>query len=348
MAKKAKQEILGNNDVKDWNKRFGEDAVLGDTIKIRPYIGTGSISLDMALTYPIVEGSIIEIAGAESTGKTTTALEITVRAQKDGYTTFYFDLENRLEAQLLSCIKDLDLDNWLRIRPENGNLALEQVCEIIRECPKAFIIIDSIPAIVHEAIMAKSMSEDTMAKGASLLHKFCKKNMQVIAKTGAIVVFINQTRDSLDPYKPGPQTPGGKAMKFFAQQRIMMKTNKKDLILDDAKNPIGHYIECKVVKNSYAAANRVARVPIIYGKGISRLHDLFDCGMDLGIITRGGPMYTYNGVKYKGKNEILSEFKTKPDILDMLERDLRELNEENNISECNDGEDLKSTQDKDD
>ena len=80
---------------------------MGSDIKLRPCVGTGALSLDIALGHPLPEGSVVEFAGAEGTGKTTVALSACVQAQKKGYHVFYFDLERRVEVPILKCIKDL-------------------------------------------------------------------------------------------------------------------------------------------------------------------------------------------------------------------------------------------------
>ena len=70
------------------SKEFGEGSImkLGNNLNMEiEVITTGSINIDMALGVGgVPKGRIIEVYGAESSGKTTIALHIVAQAQKNG------------------------------------------------------------------------------------------------------------------------------------------------------------------------------------------------------------------------------------------------------------------------
>ena len=87
MAQKKEKNMLGLEDaLEEIKQRFGENAImkLDDVKRVDVNaISTGSISLDWALGVGgVPRGRVIEIFGAESSGKTTLALHILSEAQK--------------------------------------------------------------------------------------------------------------------------------------------------------------------------------------------------------------------------------------------------------------------------
>src|SRR3990167_9366185 len=83
------------------NERFGEGAIM----KLRDahavdvdVIPTGSIAMDQALGVGgVPRGRIVEIYGAESSGKTTLCLHIVAEAQKKGGVCAYIDAEHAMD-----------------------------------------------------------------------------------------------------------------------------------------------------------------------------------------------------------------------------------------------------------
>ena len=81
----SKEKAL-ENAIKQISKEFGEGSImkLGENLSMNiEVIPTGSINLDAALGVKgVPRGRVIEVYGAESSGKTTIALHIVAEAQK--------------------------------------------------------------------------------------------------------------------------------------------------------------------------------------------------------------------------------------------------------------------------
>src|SRR3989338_8000419 len=90
-----------NSAIDSIKERFGEGAImkLSETNKVNvDAIPTGSIAMDMALGVGgMPRGRIIEIYGAESSGKTTLSLHIVSEAQKKGGVCAYIDAEHAMD-----------------------------------------------------------------------------------------------------------------------------------------------------------------------------------------------------------------------------------------------------------
>ncbi|HCW92972.1 MAG TPA: DNA recombination/repair protein RecA, partial [Flexistipes sinusarabici] len=95
---------------------FGKGAVmrLGDKAAEKlPVIPTGSLSLDIALGVGgVPRGRIVEIYGAESSGKTTVALHVIAEAQKKGGVAAFVDAEHAMDPVYADAI-GVDTDNLL-------------------------------------------------------------------------------------------------------------------------------------------------------------------------------------------------------------------------------------------
>lgn len=86
-------------------------------------------------------------------------------------------------------------------------------------------------------------------------------------------------------------TPGGRALKFYASQRVDVRAGEKIKASGKMTDPIGHKLRLKVVKNKLAPPFRVASSAIIYGQGLDRAGELIDLAEAQGVITRKGAFY---------------------------------------------------------
>lgn len=82
-------------------RQFGKGSIMqlgGQAIADVPYIPTGSLALDHALGVgSIPRGPVTEIFGPESGGKTTLALHIMAKAQKQGGLSAFIDAEHAMD-----------------------------------------------------------------------------------------------------------------------------------------------------------------------------------------------------------------------------------------------------------
>lgn len=83
------------------NDKYGDDLIMNESAKKEMRVQalpSGILSLDLAMGiggYP--RGRLIEVFGAESSGKTTVALHAVAQAQKLGGIAAYIDVENSLD-----------------------------------------------------------------------------------------------------------------------------------------------------------------------------------------------------------------------------------------------------------
>ena len=138
-------------------------------------IPTGSINLDIALGIGgVPKGRIIEVYGAESSGKTTLALHIIAEAQKQGGTVAFIDAEHALDPVYAKAL-GVDIDELLISQPDYGEQALEIADTLVRSGAIDLIVIDSVAALVPKAEIDGEMSDQQMGLQARLMSKGLRK-----------------------------------------------------------------------------------------------------------------------------------------------------------------------------
>ena len=190
--------------------RLGEAANLGVEA-----ISCGSLSLDIALGvggFP--RGRIIEIFGAEASGKTTLALHAAAEAQKVGGTAAFIDAEHALDPAYAKKI-GVDIDELLISQPDYGEQCLEITDYLVRSGAVDVIIIDSVAALVPKSELEGEMGDFHVGAQARMMSQALRKLTSSISRSRGSVIFINQLREKIGVVFGNPETTtGGNALKF--------------------------------------------------------------------------------------------------------------------------------------
>ena len=80
----------------------------------------------------------------------------------------------------------------------------------------------------------------------------------------------------------------------------------------------------KVVKNKIAPPFKEAEFDIMFGTGISKEGDILDLAANVGIISKSGAWYAYNGEKIgQGRENSKKYLEDHPDIAETVEHAIR-------------------------
>lgn len=278
--------------IKELKDKYGEGVImkLGEAKKVDvDAVPTGSLSLDLALGVGgVPRGRIIEIFGNESSGKTSLALHVVGEAQKRGGTAAFIDAEHALDPDYAKKI-GVDIDNLLISQPDTGEDALDIVETLVSSKTVDVIVVDSVAALTPRAEIEGSMDQQQMGLQARLMAKALRKITAIAAKSGTIIIFINQVRQRIGIRFGDPETtPGGKALKFYSSVRIKLIRAAK---IAKGTDIIGNRVIAKVVKNKVAPPFKETEFDILYDQGISRLSDVIKTAERYGVLTKKGNTY---------------------------------------------------------
>ncbi len=323
-----KQKLL-QATLQKLEKEYGKGTVMrlderaDQTIEVIP---TGSLALDAALGVGgLPRGRIVEIYGPEASGKTTLALHAIAEANKLGGMAAFVDAEHAFDpvyAQKLG----IDTTQLIISQPDYGEQALEIADTLIRSGALDVVVIDSVAALVPKAELEGEMGDAKVGLQARLMSQALRKLTASISRTRCIAIFINQLREKIGGmamYGPSETTTGGNALKFYASVRLDVR---RIGAIKEGNDIIGHRVRVKVVKNKVAPPFKTAEFDILYGEGISRIGEVIDIGVQLGIIQKSGSWYSYEGQRLaQGRENLRAFLKDHPELVEKLEKQIRPL-----------------------
>jgi recombination protein RecA len=285
-------------------------------------ISTGSIGLDAALGIGgLPKGRVVEIYGPESSGKTTLAIHVIAEAQKKGGMCAFIDAEHAFDSVYAQKL-GVDIDNLLISQPDYGEQALEIADRLILSGALDVVVIDSVAALVPKGELEGEMGDSKMGLQARLMSQALRKLTATISKTNSCCIFINQLREKIGVMFGNPETTtGGNALKFYASVRLDIR---RMTTIKDGDEVVGNHVKVKVVKNKVAPPFRQAEFDIIYGEGISKMGEVVDMGAELGILTKSGSWFSYNGDKLgQGRDAVKQLMLDNPALATEIEEKIR-------------------------
>ncbi|WP_375659435.1 recombinase RecA [Bartonella sp. MR30HLJHH] len=269
-------------------------------------VPTGSLSLDIALGIGgLPKGRIVEIYGPESSGKTTLALHAIAEAQKGGGICAFIDAEHALDP-IYARKLGVDLENLFISQPDTGEQALEITETLVRSGAVDVLVVDSVAALTPRAEIDGEMGDALPGLQARLMSKALRKLTAAIFRSNCMVVFINQIRMKIGVMFGSPETTtGGNALKFYASVRLDIRRIGS---IKDRDAIVGNQTRVKVVKNKLAPPFKQVEFDIIYGEGISKVGELIDLGVKVGIVEKSGAWFSYNSQRLGQGRENAKQF----------------------------------------
>ena len=309
------ERAFGKGSIMRMGARAGDEQV--ETVP------SGSLGLDLALGIGgLPRGRVIEIYGPESSGKTTLALHAIAEAQKRGGTCAFIDAEHALDPVYARKL-GVDVDNLLISQPDTGEQGLEIADTLVRSGAVDVLVIDSVAALVPRAELEGEMGDSHVGLHARLMSQALRKITGSVSRSNTMMIFLNQIRLKIGVMFGNPETTtGGNALKFYASIRMEIR---RIGAIKDREEVIGNQTRVKVVKNKLAPPFRQVEFDIMYGEGISKVGELIDLGVKVGIIEKSGAWFSYDNQRIGQGRENAKQFlRDHKDIAAAIDARIRE------------------------
>ncbi len=276
-------------------KEFGKGSIMtlgdmgGQDVEC---ISTGSLSLDIALGGKgLPRGRVVEIYGAEASGKTTVALHTIAQAQKAGGVAAFIDAEHALDPSWAKRL-GVDLEALLVSQPGYGEEGLRIAEMLIKSNAVDIVVIDSVAALVPKNEIQESEIGDTkVGLQARLMSQALRILSPTVNKSKTCLLFINQIRQKIGVMYGDPNTTtGGLALKFYASVRMEAK---RVTHVKDGDETIGAETRVRVVKNKIAPPFRNAEFEILYDRGIDYEGDVLKLALEDEVVEKSGAHFSY-------------------------------------------------------
>jgi recombination protein RecA len=310
-----------------WNLNGSEES----PTQVDHWISTGHVLLDLAISnrphggLPV--GKIVEIYGAEASGKSLLAAHIIAETQKLGGRGIFIDTESAVSPEFFEAI-GVDLSKLLYIQLETLEDIYSAMETLITTTRKnhpdelVTIVVDSIAGATTKVEQEADFDKDGYATTKSIINsKAMRKLTNLIGKQKILVVLTNQIRAKMNAmaFADPNTTSGGKAIGFHASVRIKMASKSRLRVenkLLKQKTTIGTSNIAEITKNRVGPPFRKAVFDIYFASGIDPYSGWPSLLKETNVIKSAAGYITFSNVNYReeGSSEPLkiksSDFNT--------------------------------------
>ena len=252
--------------------------------------------------------------GPTNVGKSYLASQVVARAQEAGGVAAWIDTELSWDASWYAKC-GIDVENTLVSQPSSGEKALETVRKLM-DAKVDVIVLDSIAGLVPEAVMEEGFDYNPMAWQARFINTSLPRILAHL-KEGSAFVAINQVRSSMGPVALDAM-PGGMAQTFFSH--LLLQVRRKGWIEEGKdKQKVGFDMEVRLRKTKAGGENwKSAVIPFRVEGGIDVTESFIREALEMGVVTKAGPWYSYQDAKVMGMNGLKNYFLENPVALTEL------------------------------
>src|SRR5260221_1019371 len=285
-------------------------------------IPTGALALDLALGIGgVPRGTIVEIFGPESSGKTTLVNHIIAQAQALGGVCAFIDTEHSIDPVYSRAI-GVDTDELLVSQPDYGEQALQIADRLIASGAIDVVAIDSVAALTPKAELDGQIGDQTVGLQARLMSQALRKLAGNLNRTKTVCIFTNQIREKIGVQFGSPETqPGGRALKFYASQRLDIRRIET---LKEGTEAVGNRVRVKAVKNKGASPFRPSEVAIEDWVAVSREGGLLSFAIEHDLVQKSGSFFSYGETRLgQGRNNAKQFLVDNPELAAEIETKVR-------------------------
>lgn len=275
-------------------KKFGKEAVSHGEANVS-FLHSGSFGLDLALGGGWALGRIIETYGGESCGKTTAAIHAAVEMQKMGKAVGYVDVEQAMDPDYMKALGlDMREEKFILSQPDNAEQAMEIVRLMCEEPEIGLVVLDSVAGLTPTATLQGEAGDAKVALVARLMSSQLNILKNICKKNNCILFCINQIRDKVGGgFGFGgatTQTPGGRALRFYASQRIEMARIGSE---KEGEEAVANKTRITVKKNKVAKPFKKCDILIRFGIGFDQIQEIVELAVAYKVCSKKGSFFYY-------------------------------------------------------
>ena len=212
------------------------------------------------------------------------------------------------------------VDDLYISQPSFGEQAIETIRYLVETGGFALIAIDSVAAMIPKAELEGESGEVRMGLQARMMSQGMKLISGAASVSGTTIMFINQLRSTISMYGPAFTTTGGKALKFYATQRLEVKNKGQ---IKEGEDIIGFKQYIKIVKNKVGPPFKVVENDITFGVGVDKFNGLVESLVFEEILIKKGSFFYYGETRLsQGIKKLRIAFDDNPDLVDQLREEL--------------------------
>jgi recombination protein RecA len=349
-----------DNILIELQKDFGNKAFKASEAPLVRVISTGVTTLDVATGiggFP--RGTLVEVYGRESSGKTALMLYAMAEAHKNNGFTGLVNLESGITKEgwldwaVSIAPSYFDPARVLIVNPNPGTEALLAFGKMIASGAFDVIGYDSIGAMSTDKEL--KIGEAKQAYGQSaLVTQLIKQAAHYAYDKQCVPIMLNQIRDDAAGQYVVEKAPGGRAKDHFATLRVHLKSSPADfkktmgagaIVKIDGEDVVaGFRVNATIVKNKVGAPRRKAgwnywNYPSPAGVlGIDTFQATVDAALQSGLFEKAGAWYRYESFpdgKLNGGVKVTEFLRENPNVMETVRRELvmKAYNERGNVME---------------
>jgi recombination protein RecA len=221
-------------------------------------------------------------------GKTTLALQLIKSAQEQGIECIWVDAEWSWDNHYAEAVgvntKKLGL-----LQTRVAEDSLDELLRYVEEGKDTLIVIDAVGALHPKDEAEKESGERTIGAQSSLVARFCRKIVPMLALNNNALVVLNHEYTPIISTGGRPQlmTSGGKKLEYHKSMWIRLtKTGDQS---KEGENVVGFWVEAEIRKNKLSATQKQScEMELLYDRGFNPTTDLLRDALEKGIIERKG------------------------------------------------------------
>lgn len=276
---------------KKFAKQYSEGAGValrmgdGSSMRVKAVCPTGIMPFDHhvlgcgGLPY----GRIIEISGAEGSGKDTVMNRILGGAQRDGSLAALLETEHKWDPDWAK-LHTVNLEDLLFSQPsyvEQAHLEIEELVKMSTPDRRVVVALDSVAATPTKKEVDEGLEGGAaVGEQGRLWSHFMRVMVKMVANHQALLILINQVRSKIGVMYGNPEvTPGGNAIKFHSSFRITTYHGKKD-------GEGARFMSIQALKNQTAPPMRKCQLRLDFLEGFDDRWGVINHAKDVGCIEK--------------------------------------------------------------